>query len=158
MARTKKIEAHSIKCDACGDNMVFSPDKNALYCSSCHSTKEILSNRDIQKHDVLTLGEISNEKGEAWAKEEKGMKCPNCGSNVILHNYQMSATCPYCDTSLVAKKEALYGLKPDGVIPFSFGKEKAYELFKQKSGRRNNDGKKHIYRGRTHHKHPRHRR
>ena len=99
MGKVKEINAHSTKCPSCGNNMTFSPDDKTLLCKTCNNKSEIKSKKTILKHNVLNNNLTSNN-GDDWAKENKEMDCPNCGAGVLLPNYQMTATCPYCDTSL----------------------------------------------------------
>ena len=80
-------------------------------------------------HDVANEKLIAH-KNHKWQEEVKNMNCLNCGAKVMLQSFQTSANCPYCSTSLIATKQDYDGLKPDAIIPFKFGKEKAIELFK----------------------------
>ena len=130
--KAKKVEAYSTKCSSCGDNMIFSPDAKALVCHSCSQKKAIDVDANVDSHPVLVNEETVKIKNSEWASSQKNMNCPNCGAIVSLPSYDTTATCPYCESHLTANKEERDGLKPDGIIPFAFGKEKAHELFKNK--------------------------
>ena len=115
--------------------MIFNPDKGALWCPSCQSEKAISSEGKYKKHSYVA-GQHTEEDSQQWAQEIKAMKCPNCGAHVILQDYTVSGSCPYCSTGLVAETDKLIALKPDSVVPFKFGKEKAETIFKSKINRK----------------------
>ena len=128
----KKITALTKKCSSCGFDMVFDPDKKSLFCVSCHNKQDIVSKPGLNKHNLNTEDTLLNHENQEWAQEMKTMQCPNCGAHSVLQNFNTSATCPYCNTSLIASNEHFNGLKPDSIIPFQFGKSKAEQLFKEK--------------------------
>lgn len=125
-----KVKATLSKCSGCGDDMIFNPDSDCLFCVSCKSQKQIKSQLGLPKHDIKEQDILSSHKNSEWLNHSKSMHCPNCGAQVLLQQFQTSANCPYCNTDLIADKEEFSGLKPDAIIPFKFGKEKAEELFK----------------------------
>ena len=125
-----KIKAMANKCSGCGDNLEFNPDASCLSCPSCKNMVNINSTLGMPKHK-LNEEKLSSHKNNSWASLVKSMQCPNCGAKVVLQTYETSASCPYCATSLIATKQMYDGIKPDSIIPFAFGKEKATEIFKQ---------------------------
>ncbi|MBQ8908731.1 MAG: hypothetical protein IJY90_00360 [Clostridia bacterium] len=127
----KKISATFTKCPSCGDDMVFNPDGQCLSCPSCQNIEIIHSKTQYAKHD-FDLENPSMDANEKWAQDEKIMKCKNCGASVVLQGYQVSANCPYCDTSLVSAETGGEGVKPDAVVPFRIGKKLAEETFRAK--------------------------
>ncbi|MBR4998856.1 MAG: hypothetical protein IKY10_03150 [Clostridia bacterium] len=126
-----RIKALANKCSGCGCDMVFNADSQCVTCPSCNKSKAIKSLSSIQKHDVAKKVELT-DKNTSWATQAKNMACPNCGAKVLLNNYQASSKCPYCTTDLIASIDDFNGLKPDAIIPFAFGKEKAATIFKDK--------------------------
>lgn len=127
----KKLTSSANKCANCGDDLLFNPDFGNLICPSCKSKKEIVSKLDLNKHSINKQDNLSSHKNTDWTNETKSLQCKNCGAVSLLKNYQTSATCPYCETPLVASMQKLEGVKPDSIIPFKFGKESAVEKFKQ---------------------------
>ena len=127
----KNIAAHSNKCSGCGGGMVYNPDTGKLLCNACAREKEIEQAKNYQKHNYIE-NENKIEVDQAWAQDGKYMKCPNCGAEVVLKNFDISSACPYCSSALVASNDNIHALKPDAVIPFKFGKQKAEALFKAK--------------------------
>lgn len=126
-----RIKAVANKCSGCGNDMVFSPDTQSVSCPSCNTSKKIKDSTTYSKHDVTNKSELT-DKNTSWANQTKNMECPNCAAKVILNNYQASSKCPYCTTDLIASIEKFNGLKPDAIIPFSFSKEKAASVFKER--------------------------
>lgn len=123
------IKANLSKCAGCGDDMVFDPTSQSLLCPSCKSYKKIKITTGLIKHGV---NENLTEHKNNQTNQTKEMQCPNCGAICMLNQHQMSASCQYCSTALVASNENFIGLKPDSIVPFAFDKHKAEELFKQK--------------------------
>ena len=127
----KKLKSNIEKCQACGSNLTFNPDVQGLCCLSCKSQTPVNVEKGLIKHDVDSSNELNKHKNEAMLNQTHTMQCSNCGAQVVLVDYQTSASCPYCNTNMVASKENFEGLKPDSIIPFKFGKDKASHKFKE---------------------------
>lgn len=124
----KRVKSKIEKCSSCGANMVFNPDTQKLYCPHCGVEKEFV---DDSKAEELELSQ-SFENGKVWDKGEViTFRCSNCGAEIVLSNGESASACPFCGTSHVEKLEEFKGLKPNGLLPFSFGEEKALEIAKQ---------------------------
>ena len=129
--KIKYVGASSNKCDGCGSNLIYNPDLKCLHCPSCKKNKAIKTSGAYLFHDFnINAPEI--DANEDWKNENKAMKCSNCGATVVLKDYEISSTCPYCDTSLISTGDTHAKIRPDAIIPFSFGPNKASELFKNK--------------------------
>ena len=128
---SKKVNATISKCVSCGDELVFNPDLNCLFCVSCKSRIEIKSKNNLTKHNLNDNNEIESINNKDWAQQHKSMQCPNCGATSLLLNHDVSTSCAYCNTSLIAKNDQNNILQPDSIIPFGFGKQKAEEMFKE---------------------------
>ena len=116
-----------IKCFGCGSNMEFNPESQKLECPHCGNTQDVEAVGRAREFD-LEAGLFSMPK---WEKEDTVVfKCDNCGAKVVLESGQSSADCPFCGTPHVRKTEELAGIKPNAVLPFTFGKDKALELVK----------------------------
>ena len=127
----KKLKTNVGKCETCGGNKLFNPDSQTLDCPSCKSQTKIDSERGLFKHNLDNSNKLTHHKNEN-SKGISSMQCQNCGACVVLLDYQTSASCPYCDTNMVASNEQFDGLKPDCVVPFQFGKDKASKMFEEK--------------------------
>lgn len=130
----KHVTANSCKCQGCGDDMIFSPETGGLVCLSCKGTRTIPSSSEYAKHDFVENKENA-DNNDGLEQANRSIQCPNCGAIVQLRGYQMSSSCPYCSSELIVQQESLAGLKPDAVIPFKFGKEKAKNVFRDKIAR-----------------------
>ena len=128
----KKIKATTEKCSNCGFNMVFDPEKHCLSCPAC-SYKETLSSKPgLNKHLLNDNDENLNKENESWGKQMKLLSCQNCGASSILKSFQTATTCSYCNSPLIDENKHYSGLRPDAIIPFQFGKDKAQQLFQEK--------------------------
>lgn len=122
-----KVGTEHLKCSACGGNMVFDPDKQMLFCEHCGTTQII----DGQSHAVeldLNGAFFSDSKWES--DQSLVFTCDNCGAKVVLNKNETAKECPFCGTGHVQETEALSGIKPNAVIPFKLGLEKAIEITK----------------------------
>lgn len=127
-----KIESAQNKCTSCGSNLYFCPSTQDLACEKCGSHYEIQNNGTIKTHDLFGEdGSNEQKEYEEYIAKSKVFKCPNCGSNVVLNQYEISKKCPYCDTSLVIQENSIPGIKPDACIPFAFDEKNASEKFSQ---------------------------
>ncbi|MBO4251590.1 MAG: hypothetical protein J5911_02895 [Clostridia bacterium] len=123
----QKVETESVKCPGCGANMVFDADLQALYCPHCGSKKELGESKIAQEKDIME----GLSADSAWnADETVVFRCANCGARIVLAKGETAKTCPFCGTAHVQKTEELAGLKPDAVLPFAIGREKAVEFSK----------------------------
>lgn len=123
----QEVETDHKKCPACGGNMVFDPDSQMLYCSYC-GTKQGLT-KNITAQELSMLDGLSEKRN--WGENESVVfSCSNCGAKVVLPINETATNCPFCGTAHVKKSEELAGLKPNGVLPFSFNIDKAIEYCK----------------------------
>nr|MBO4517289.1 hypothetical protein [Clostridia bacterium] len=122
-----KVSTENVKCPGCGANMVFNADLQTLYCPHCGSRKELGETSTAQEKDIME----GLSADSVWKAEETTVfRCDNCGAKVVLSKGETAKTCPFCGTAHVEKTEELAGLKPDAVLPFAFGQDKAVEFSK----------------------------
>lgn len=107
--------------------MVFDPEGQCLSCPHCGTKVQFVKGETAKELDLSSaLG-----KNRQWDREEAVVfSCDNCGAKVVLKSGQTAKVCPFCGTAHVRKTEELAGLKPNGLVPFSFGEEKAVEYSK----------------------------
>ncbi len=128
----KKLKTHTSKCTQCGNNMTFNPSTQSLHCMSCKTNAAIETNTNFSKHALYENKQLNSHNNQEWLQQNHSMQCPNCGAVSTLNNFQTTATCPYCNSQLVACEKQFDGLKPDAIIPFKFDKERAVAIFKEK--------------------------
>lgn len=127
-SNVQKVGTEIVKCDGCGANMIFDPDSQKLYCPHCGSTKALTDKGTAKEISILQGFSKDCEYGEN--DEAVVFRCSNCGASVVVGDGKTATTCPFCGTAHVRKTDDLAGLKPNGLIPFSFGEEKAVEYSK----------------------------
>ncbi len=122
-----KVSTESAKCSSCGANMVYDPERNALYCPHCGAERKFQDSSVAEERDFMSGLSADSQ----WKADETTVfRCDNCGAKVVLDKRETAKFCPFCGTAHVEKVDELAGLKPNGVLPFSFGAEKALEYSK----------------------------
>ncbi len=122
-----KVDTEIVKCPGCGSNMIFDPDEQMLVCEHC-GTKQGFENK-VTAEELDLLSGLADSR--QWESDEATVfSCDNCGAKVVLKQGETAKICPFCGTSHVQKTEELAGLKPNALIPFAFGDEKAVSFSK----------------------------
>lgn len=113
-----------IKCDGCGADMVYAPEKGALYCPYCESTRRI-QKKTVGKRDYY------KEKNLCDVVDVRDVyKCPNCGGEVVVENFATTTKCPFCGATNIVKRDSIHGLLPDAILPIANSKVEAFEAGK----------------------------
>jgi len=125
---TRQVDTGNIKCEKCGGEMVFDPATQKLVCDHCGNTVDIEKNFNVKENDI----EDAFDKAEKWDKNENtAYRCENCGAVIYLNKGEVATRCPFCGTPNVVETEEMEGIKPQVVIPFLLGIDKA-EMFSRK--------------------------
>ena len=98
------------KCKNCGGNVVYSPEKQKMYCPYCDS---------IESNEKVTNGESL-------------VACVNCGGPLEVNEFTSASKCPYCDNYIVFDERVTGEYTPHLIIPFKFGKEQVKEMMRAK--------------------------
>ncbi len=123
----KKVDTNMRKCPSCGSNLVFNPDVQMLHCEHCDTKLSLPQQMRVTEQNYAEGMSQDNR----WTGEEAVVfRCDNCGAKVVLQKDETAKACPFCGTSHVVKSDELAGLKPNGVLPFTFGVKKAIEFAK----------------------------
>ena len=122
MKTKESIEQASVKCSACGYNLVYSAKRRMLYCKHCKSTVSIDANG-------VTFKDIANIYSETnlWLDEAKVYRCPNCGASGVMVDSSITQQCHFCGTPVVLDDNQISGTKPDCVVPFRITKKEAIQ-------------------------------
>ena len=123
-----ELKSQQYNCKNCGSVLLFDPNTKSLMCDKCNSHFEMQITKNFKRHQYQENFEESKTRDE-WINDNKVFKCKNCGGSIVANKYEMSNTCPYCNTNLAVDSNNLPGLKPDAIIPFAFDKEKASQKF-----------------------------
>ena len=123
----ENVDTEVVKCLSCGSNMVFQPESQMLYCEHCGTKQSFASDLRAEELDIRT----ALTAGRNWDTERTVVfACDNCNAKIVLQKNETATFCPFCGTAHAKKSNELAGLKPNALIPFSFGLEKAIELSK----------------------------
>ncbi|MBP8988687.1 MAG: hypothetical protein KBG64_00525 [Clostridia bacterium] len=109
----------SYKCPNCGASLLFNPEKQKLVCDYC------LSTFSVEELERKTLSEE--------AKPSPGLvvyHCDNCGAEVVTEETTTASFCYYCHNPVLISERLTGSYRPQIVIPFAFGKDKAVDIFK----------------------------
>lgn len=118
------------KCLRCGGGLSFSPKHQAIFCSQCGTVYDIEKNKNVVKHDLNKVQDIS-ESNKAFAENNRVFNCENCGGKIVLNKLEYTKKCPYCGSQHIKKTRINPGISPDSIIPFKITEEEASEKFKQ---------------------------
>ncbi len=103
----------TFKCKNCGGYMVFSPERQQMYCSFCDGV-----DCDLQEGDTsLTV-------------------CASCGGEISVGQFVSATKCPYCGNYLIFDERVQNEFKPDEIIPFKLGKKQAVEAMEKEFKKR----------------------
>lgn len=113
-----------VKCENCGADMLFNPLTGGLSCPYCDSQKEITG--------ILTHKRnfFSEREASVVDTTQDVYKCSNCGGEVVFDACVTATKCPFCSATNIVRLKDYDGLKPDGILPFLYTKEMAYEAGK----------------------------
>ncbi|MDR0854757.1 MAG: hypothetical protein LBN25_00120 [Christensenellaceae bacterium] len=120
------VDIATEKCPSCGASLEFNPDKGVLYCTHC-STEVPFSSSKSNENALDDLFNVAPQ----WSAETKTFTCPNCGAKEIVGKDEIAKTCAFCGTPFVVEKSEISGMKPQAVVPFKFGTEKAIVKVKE---------------------------
>lgn len=127
------------KCPSCGASLQFDSGSQQVVCPYCDSTFDPQSLIDYDaflKQDAANANSETWEKdAELWEKDEaSGLNvyvCGACGGEVLGDDTLASARCPFCDNTVIMKRQFTGEWKPDLVLPFKLDREHAKEAFKK---------------------------
>jgi len=112
------------KCPSCGANLLYDIDTKGLKCPYCGKTVEV--SFDNLCHEI-DFSKLFDSKISDWGDETHVFRCNNCGAREVLLKTEISKNCAFCGTTNVVESNEISGLRPNAVLPFLIGKEKASE-------------------------------
>jgi len=117
-------EALKYKCPNCDGELKYRPETRDFGCDYCGSSFNSIENS-------LQQPTASNAADTSDFKENTGLySCRTCGAEVICDNETAAMFCYYCHEPIILTGRLSGNFKPDKVLPFTVGKEKAVEKFK----------------------------
>ncbi len=127
------------RCPACGASLQFDSGSQQVVCPYCDSS---FSPQDLIDYDSFLKEDAKNETSDSWSKdadrwekdETTGLNvytCAACGGEVLGDDTLASARCPFCDNTVIMKRQFTGDWKPDLVLPFKLDKKAAQEAFRK---------------------------
>ena len=120
----KGCEIVPLLCQNCSGPLRFDPDEGKLVCSLCAGRFDVTHTEGASLVDLDSMyKDVSAPKRD----EIRVYSCSTCGGHIVVHGVEITSTCPYCGNFGVVFDRIEKKRRPDVIIPFSFGKEKAEE-------------------------------
>lgn len=104
------------KCQNCGGNIVYNPEKGTMCCPHCDGLD---SEQKIVSTEYMT-------------------HCSNCGAPMdgAIKQFTSATKCPNCGTYVVLDERVEGNYKPNLILPFRVSKDKAIDLLREEFGKR----------------------
>jgi DNA-directed RNA polymerase subunit RPC12/RpoP len=124
------IDKKQYPCGQCGAKLDFAPGTSVLKCPYCGFENPIpKSESQVEERDFRSfLEQAANEKETHDAHR---VKCDKCGAETTMPPEVTSATCPFCGANMVFSGEVSRLIKPEGLLPFKFTQQAAFESFRR---------------------------
>ena len=127
------------KCPACGASLQFDSASQQVVCPYCDSS---FAPQSLIDYDAFLKKDKENEQSDSWGKdpeqwqkdEASGLNvyvCSACGGEVLGDDTLASARCPFCDNTVIMKRQFTGEWKPDLVVPFQVDREAAKKAFRK---------------------------
>ena len=127
------------RCPSCGASLQFDSGSQQVVCPYCDSS---FSPQSLIDYDNFLKEEIKNGTSDSWSKdaarwekdEATGLNvytCAACGGEVLGDDTLASARCPFCDNTVIMKRQFTGEWKPDLVLPFKLDRAAAQEAFRK---------------------------
>lgn len=98
------------KCNNCGGNVVFNPEKGKMCCPHCDS---------IDSQQKVT-------------GEQSLQKCINCGAPLNVSDYTSATPCEHCGCYIVFDERVEGQYRPHLMVPFAVSKNKAKDIMRER--------------------------
>ncbi len=127
------------RCPACGASLQFDSASQQVVCPYCDSS---FTPQSLIDYDNFLKEDAKNEKSDSWSKdpdqwtkdEASGLNvyvCAACGGEVLGDDTLASARCPFCDNTVIMKRQFTGDWKPDLVLPFKLDRKAAQDAFRK---------------------------
>lgn len=126
----KNMAGVTYKCPSCGAYLTFRPDSGKWACDFCGAEfGESELTAKAEKYEQEAEKEAARDTQDAQEGEEVVYHCPSCGSEIMTDATTVATSCYYCHNPVVLQGKLTKDMKPDQVLPFAIGKDKAVERF-----------------------------
>jgi hypothetical protein len=134
----QEIARQKFACPACGAEAVWNPARQALVCPFCGtiSPATIDATGAIVEHDrVAALRGVGDDK-RGWQIEKRYVKCRSCQAISVMDASRQAQRCEFCGSAeLVPYAEVKDAFRPESVLPFTIGEDKARDGIRAWYGR-----------------------
>lgn len=116
------------KCPNCGAYLTFDPETQQWkcpFCSSAFPESELKGKAEAFQKEAEQ--EAEKEAKEPSSGAQVVYHCPSCGSEIMTDETTVATHCYYCHSPVVLQGKLTADMKPDEVLPFTIGREKAIE-------------------------------
>ena len=120
----KDVKTVPLLCQNCSGPLRFDPDEGKMVCSLCDGRFDVTHTEGAS---LVDLDSMYKDVSAPQKDEIRVYSCSTCGGHIVVHGLEMTSTCPYCGNTGVVFDRVEKKRRPDVIIPFSFGKEKAEE-------------------------------
>ena len=125
-------------CPACGAEAVWNPAQQALVCPFCGTTSPATIDHAgvIVEHDLVTaLRDIGDDK-RGWQIEKRYVKCRSCQAISVMDASRQAQRCEFCGSAQLVPYETVKdAFRPESVLPFTIGEDKARDGIRAWYGR-----------------------
>jgi DNA-directed RNA polymerase subunit RPC12/RpoP len=127
---TPQPEQRRFPCSQCGGRLTFAPGTDELVCPYCSHRNTIAAAESLA---------TEQDFGEAMKRLEAGrdtvehftVTCDACGARPEVSAKATATACPFCGSSIVSQARASAVIKPDSVLPFAIGEDRARDAFRK---------------------------
>ena len=134
----QRIAQEKFACPACGAEAVWNPAQQALVCPFCGTTSPATIDHSgaIIEHDlVAALRGIGDDK-RGWRAEKRYVKCRSCQAISVMDANRQAQRCEFCGSAeLVPYGEVKDAFRPESVLPFTIGEDRARDGIRAWYGR-----------------------
>lgn len=136
MSEEAKIQ--EINCPTCMGVMKYDMDRGLLICPFCGYKKEMtFAGSDLSVTDHLSgaalfryhgiegtpiTEDVLEEKMSEWGQKMVQASCKSCGGEIVFQEGSMTATCPYCNSTVLDITDTTQ-MPPTAVVLFKYKKE-----------------------------------
>jgi predicted RNA-binding Zn-ribbon protein involved in translation (DUF1610 family) len=134
LAGSAAVEEHRFPCPACGADLRYAPEIDALKCAHCGHEEKVPENRGrVPELDLRAV-----ERNALPASETVAMRvaqCPSCGARIEFDAAIHARECPFCASPIVTDTGIERQIKPQAQLPFLVSEAEARGALKSWLGR-----------------------
>jgi predicted RNA-binding Zn-ribbon protein involved in translation (DUF1610 family) len=130
LSQAEPSDGKQFPCSRCGAKLDFAPGTSALKCPYCGFENPIPgSEARVEEQDYRSF--LDQAVSEKETHEAHRVKCDKCGAETTMPPEVTSGICPFCGANMVFSGEVSRLIKPEGLLPFKYTKNAAFESFRR---------------------------